>query len=149
MNDDWAYLSRSAGIDGEIKISPEEFIVEEIALDGTILELNKKIEKPDLDSGPGAGEEGKGKFTHFILQKKDWSTSSALMRLSKALRVGQKRFDYAGTKDNPDGLRIRSRKSPGPCSRAQRHADKWRMELKGKGKNGGFARKPLQDILAR
>lgn len=99
MNDDWAYLSKSAGIDGEIKISPEEFIVEEIALDGTILELNKKIEKPDLDSGPGAGEEGKGKFTHFILQKRDWSTSSALMRISKALRVGQKRFDYAGTKD--------------------------------------------------
>ncbi|MEM4272141.1 MAG: tRNA pseudouridine(13) synthase TruD [Candidatus Bilamarchaeaceae archaeon] len=95
MNDDWEYLSKSEGIGGEIKISPDEFIVEEISQDGTVMEINKKIEKPDADASSGQ----KGKFTHFILQKRDWTTSSAIKRLSKALRVGQKRFDYAGTKD--------------------------------------------------
>ncbi len=89
MNFEWSYLSSLEGIGGEIKRSPEDFKVEEIAPDGTILELYKTIEKPDS---------GK-KFTHFILQKKDWSTSSALKRIAKALRVGQKRFSYAGTKD--------------------------------------------------
>lgn len=92
MNDDWAYLSSSSGIGGEIKVSPDEFIVEEICPDGTILEIGKKIEAP-------AAAQENGKFTHFILQKKDWSTTSAIKRISKALRVGQKRFDYAGNKD--------------------------------------------------
>ncbi|MCP4647436.1 MAG: tRNA pseudouridine(13) synthase TruD [bacterium] len=89
MNFEWSYLSASEGIGGDIKRSPEDFTVEEITPDGTVLELYKTLEYPD------SGE----KYTQFILQKKDWSTSSALKRLAKALRVGQKRFSYAGTKD--------------------------------------------------
>jgi len=89
MNFEWSYLSTSPGIGGEIKRSPLDFKVEEITPDGTILELYKTIERPDSGS----------KYTHFVLQKKDWSTSSALKRISKALHVGQKRFSYAGTKD--------------------------------------------------
>jgi len=89
MNFEWSYLSASEGIGGDIKRSPEDFTVEEITPDGTVLELYKTLEYPD------SGEA----HTHFILQKKDWSTSSALKRIAKALRVGQKRFSYAGTKD--------------------------------------------------
>lgn len=89
MNFEWSYLSTSEGIGGDIKRSPEDFTVEEITPDGTVLELYKTLEYPD------SGE----KYTQFILQKKDWSTSSALKRIGKALRVGQKRFSYAGTKD--------------------------------------------------
>lgn len=90
MNLEWEYLSKSPGIGGKIKQLPGEFIVEEILPDGTVLELYTRIER--------VGEPG-GKYTHFVLQKKDWSTSSALKRIAKALRVGQKRFSYAGTKD--------------------------------------------------
>lgn len=89
MNFEWQYLSASEGIGGSIKRNPEDFTVEEIAPDGTIFELYKTIEQPD------SGKE----YTHFVLQKKDYSTSSALKRIAKALRVGQKRFSYAGTKD--------------------------------------------------
>ena len=89
MNFEWSYLSASEGIGGDIKRSPEDFTVEEITPDGTVLELYKTLEYPD------SGEA----YTQFILQKKDWSTSSALKRIAKALRVGQKRFSYAGTKD--------------------------------------------------
>ena len=84
-----SYLSKSKGIGGSIKRSPADFTVEEILPDGTILELYKHIQREDSGS----------KYTHFILQKKDWSTSSAIKRVAKALRVGQKRFGYAGTKD--------------------------------------------------
>jgi tRNA pseudouridine13 synthase len=68
---------------------PEEFVVEEITPDGTVLEVDKKIEMP---SKPG-------KFTHFVLQKRLWNTTQALHELAKALRVSQRRFDFAGTKD--------------------------------------------------
>ena len=89
MNFEWSYLSATKGIGGEIKRAPDDFKVEEIAPDGTIFELYKTIERPDSGN----------KYTQFVLQKKDWSTSSALKRIAKALRVGQKRFSYAGTKD--------------------------------------------------
>ncbi len=90
MNMNWEYLSKPEGIGGKIKQLPEEFVVEEILPDGTVLELYKQV---SIEDEPG------GKFVHFALQKKDWSTSSAIKRISKALRVGQKRFNYAGTKD--------------------------------------------------
>lgn len=89
MNFEWSFLSASEGIGGQIKSAPDDFAVEEIIPDGTVLELYKTIERPD------SGE----KYTQFVLQKKDYSTSSALKRIAKALRVGQKRFSYAGTKD--------------------------------------------------
>ncbi len=85
----WSYLSPSSGIGGEIKFEPESFLVEEIMLDGTALEKGKKVER--------AGTEGK--FTHFVVEKRDWTTAAAVKEISKRLHVGQSRFDYAGTKD--------------------------------------------------
>jgi tRNA pseudouridine13 synthase len=83
------HLSKTDGIGGTIKSMPEDFIVEEISSDGTVLELDKKSTKPDSE----------GEFVHFILQKKDWATSSAIHEIGKRLGVGKKRFSYAGTKD--------------------------------------------------
>jgi len=82
------YISPSSGIGGTIKENAEDFIVEEIMPDGKILELNKKTEK-----------EGEGEFCHFVLQKKNWTTASALKEISKRLRISQKRMSSAGTKD--------------------------------------------------
>jgi len=84
-----SFLSKSKGIGGRLKNSPEDFIVEEILEDGTILETDKKIEQ--------IGEEGK--FSHFILQKNNWATSNAIKRIAKELRISQRSFSYAGTKD--------------------------------------------------
>ena len=89
MSFQWAYLSRTPGIGGEIKFSPESFLVEEITPAGEVLEINRKTE-----------QEGEvGDYTHFVLQKRDWSTAGAIRAISKKLRIGQGRFDYAGTKD--------------------------------------------------
>jgi len=84
-----SYLSKTPGIGGRIKSRPEDFIVEEITEAGTVLEMDKQISIKDNE----------GKFTHFVLQKTDWSTSSAIHEIARRLGAGQRRFSFAGTKD--------------------------------------------------
>ena len=85
----WSYLAPSSGIGGEIKFSADSFLVEEIMPDGTVLEKGVEAKRE--------GEEGK--YSHFVVEKKDWTTAAAVKEISKRLHVGQSRFDYAGTKD--------------------------------------------------
>jgi tRNA pseudouridine13 synthase len=84
-----SYLSKSSGIGGTLKTVPEDFLVEEIAPDGTIYELMRPFSRPDEQ----------GKYVHFILQKKNWSTSSAISEIGNSLGIGHKNFNIAGTKD--------------------------------------------------
>ncbi len=84
-----SYFSRTGGIGGSIKNSPEDFIVEEIGSDRTVFEINKEIAYPDEE----------GDFTRFILQKREWTTEGAIRRIAKELGVSRKRFNYAGNKD--------------------------------------------------
>jgi tRNA pseudouridine13 synthase len=84
-----SYLSKSPGIGGTLKSGPEDFLVEEIAPDGTIYELMRQFSRPDEE----------GKYVHFILQKKNWSTSSAISEIGNSLGIGHKNFNIAGTKD--------------------------------------------------
>lgn len=89
MLSDLSHLSKSPGIGGSLKNAPQDFIVEEIGPDGTVFELDRQVAKP------GEG----GKFVHFVLQKRNWSTSSALSEIGKRLRTGSKQFNAAGMKD--------------------------------------------------
>jgi tRNA pseudouridine13 synthase len=86
---DLAYLSRTPGIGGAIKSAPEDFLVEELAPDGTIFEFDRQTAHPD-ESGP---------YLHFVLQKNNWSTSSAISEISKRLHTSQSNFNFAGSKD--------------------------------------------------
>ena len=52
------YLSKTPGIGGTIKTSPDDFLVEEISESGEVYELNK----------PFLAEDGSGQFVHFVLQ---------------------------------------------------------------------------------
>ena len=88
---DLSFLSKNPGIGGTLKNEPEDFLVEEISNGGTVLELNSQIK------GPATAQSGK--FVHFILQKKDWSTSYAVNAMAKKLHTSAKRFNYAGLKD--------------------------------------------------
>ncbi len=85
----YSYLSKTSGIGGTFKERAEDFIVEEIQADGTILEINKKI---SLDTSSA-------EFVHFILQKKNWTTADALNAIADNLHINFRRFNYAGTKD--------------------------------------------------
>ncbi len=75
--------------------TPEEFIVEEITGDGTILEAGKKqnLGKPEDEKLE------KNYFTHFILEKKNWNTMQLLNEIARRAGVNPKRFEFAGTKD--------------------------------------------------
>ncbi|MCD6227653.1 tRNA pseudouridine(13) synthase TruD [Candidatus Micrarchaeota archaeon] len=75
----------------EIKKEPEDFIVEEILPNGHVLNVDTVY----------SHDEGRkdGKFVHFIMQKRDWDTNSAIKRIARALRISHKRFNHAGTKD--------------------------------------------------
>jgi tRNA pseudouridine13 synthase len=84
-----AYLSKTSGIGGQMKLDSEDFVVEEIMTDGTVLERDAKIER----------EEGSGNFTHFVLQKKNWNTIDALRAIGDKVGCGIANFGYAGTKD--------------------------------------------------
>lgn len=69
--------------------APEEFVVEEIMPDGTVLEVDKPFKQKDEP----------GKFARFVLQKRQWNTLQALIALARELRTSRKRFNFAGTKD--------------------------------------------------
>ncbi|MDO8339672.1 MAG: tRNA pseudouridine(13) synthase TruD [Candidatus Burarchaeum sp.] len=126
MLEQLSYLSSISGVGGSLKASPERFVVEEIASDGTVLEVGRKIEK--LNGGAGSTEAGNAsgrqaaggeeagnasgmqaegragapqdtKFTHFVLQKRSWDTHGALRAIGRQLGCGIKRFSYAGMKD--------------------------------------------------
>ncbi len=88
-----AYLSHTPGIGGRIKSAPEDFIVEEVLPDGTVLEVDKRIDFPDKD----------GRFLHFVLQKRNWTTERAIKVISSGLGISHTRFSYAG---NRTGLRF-------------------------------------------
>ncbi len=84
-----AYLSRASGIGGAIKASPADFLVEEIAPDGTVFVYGRQTTRP--------GEPGP--YLHFVLQKNNWSTSSAISEIAKRLHTSQGNFNFAGSKD--------------------------------------------------
>ncbi len=88
-------LSKGKRATGTIKQSPEDFRVEEITPNGTVLELGREFTAPTL----GMAEPADGKFTVFVLQKTNWNTASALKAIAKATHRGIKSAGFAGTKD--------------------------------------------------
>ncbi|MHA2427651.1 MAG: tRNA pseudouridine(13) synthase TruD, partial [Candidatus Hermodarchaeia archaeon] len=84
------FTTSSQGIGGRLRKSPEDFIVQEIGLDGSIAPLDASDEE-FVDKS--------GKFSAFFLVKRNLDTIQAIRRLSKALGVSYKRFSYAGMKD--------------------------------------------------
>jgi len=84
------FLSKARGIGGEFSGEAEDFLVEETARDGVVLEIDKTISR--------AGEPD-GDFAHFVLQKKNWNTLQAIREIAKKLRMSHKRFGYTGNKD--------------------------------------------------
>ncbi|MCL5008498.1 MAG: tRNA pseudouridine(13) synthase TruD [Candidatus Marsarchaeota archaeon] len=89
------FLSATAGTNGTIKTTPEDFIVNEITPNGRVLELSRQYTPVEL----GEQERADSKFTRFILQKRPWDTTGALVAIAKKLGHGKKSFGYAGTKD--------------------------------------------------
>ncbi|MEM0155359.1 MAG: tRNA pseudouridine(13) synthase TruD [Thermoplasmataceae archaeon] len=73
------FVSDLPCIDGRIKDSPEDFIVEEIPVE---------MQRADP-----------GKFLILKVRLREWDTNRFLIELSRQLGVSRKRITYAGTKD--------------------------------------------------
>ena len=67
------------GLGGKIKVEPEDFRVEEIPL---------------------VRPTGRGEFAYIQIEKRETSTFDALLFLSKAAKVSERRIGYAGLKDS-------------------------------------------------
>ncbi len=87
-------------VEGNLKISAEDFIVEEITNNNTVLELDKSFSlMPYNQIQPQKDKKQDLKFCLFILQKKNWNTIQALTAIAKKLRKSFKSVGFAGTKD--------------------------------------------------
>jgi tRNA pseudouridine13 synthase len=88
------YLTKTAGIDGAIRRAVEDFVVEEVLVDGSKATETRTEQKPPL----GATTE-RQRFLLCILVKRNWDTFIAVKNLAKALNIGQERIQIAGIKD--------------------------------------------------
>lgn len=84
------YATKSPGIGGRIKQFPDDFVVEEILVDGLKAKTSPVIRQK---------VEGKGGFLICTLVKRDWDTLLAVKEVAKHLGVDSERIKVAGIKD--------------------------------------------------
>lgn len=90
------YSTESRGIGGKLKTRYEDFLVEEIASDGTLIGFKDWQERPIKESFV-AGK--KARFVTFTVQKMGISTMDVSSILSSSLKLPRNLVSYAGLKD--------------------------------------------------
>ena len=94
------YLSKLPGIGGSIKNNPEDFLVEEITTNGTVLVIDKLDSLAHFHSASTSeSKAAEKKFVHFVLQKTNWTTSAAIAKIAEKLHKSINIFNTAGMKD--------------------------------------------------
>ncbi len=88
------HLTTTAGIGGAIRRAPEDFVVEEVLVDGSQATTHETAGKAAL----GASVE-RQRFLLCVLVKRNWDTFIALRNLAKELEIEPKRVQIAGIKD--------------------------------------------------
>jgi tRNA pseudouridine13 synthase len=88
-------LSKGKRAKGKIKSSAEDFRVEEITKNGTVLKIGESYSADQLGFKPVE----EGKFSVFVMQKTNWNTAQALKMLARRFKRGIKSTGFAGTKD--------------------------------------------------
>lgn len=84
------YASESSGIGGIIRKSPDDFVVQEILVDGS---------KAHVEPGETRIPEGRGRYLVCVLVKRRWDTLLAVHAIAKQLELEQERISFAGIKD--------------------------------------------------
>ncbi len=94
------YCTDSPGLGGRLRARFEDFIVEEITPEGSVLSLgnwsNETLSEAHL-AASGAGE--RSKYVRFTLQKMGLSTLDAAGIIAAALKIPRYLVTYAGLKD--------------------------------------------------
>jgi tRNA pseudouridine13 synthase len=88
------YATKTAGVGGVIRKSVEDFVVEEVLVDGSKADIRKAAETRVL----GASE-AKQRYLLCVLVKRNWDTFITLKNIAKQLGVSQGQIHIAGIKD--------------------------------------------------
>ncbi len=88
------YATRTPGIGGAIKQSLEDFVVQEVLVDGSEATVELAKTKPPL----GATLE-KQPFLLCVMVKRNWDTLIAIKNVARELGIDQARIQIAGIKD--------------------------------------------------
>jgi tRNA pseudouridine13 synthase len=88
------YATETKGVGGVIRKSVEDFVVEEVLVDGSKAGIGKAVETRVL----GASD-AKQRYLLCVLVKRNWDTFIALKNIAKQLDVSQRQIQIAGIKD--------------------------------------------------
>lgn len=86
-----AYASQGSGIGGKIRASHDDFVVEEMLVDGSRASVNP--------SDANALSSGYGRYIMCVLIKRGWDTFAAVRAVAKSVGVEPDRVSIAGIKD--------------------------------------------------
>ncbi|MFW9805518.1 MAG: tRNA pseudouridine(13) synthase TruD, partial [Candidatus Thorarchaeota archaeon] len=90
------YSTEFSGLGGKLKDRFEDFVVEEISAEQTILTIH---DWPETIETPRKVEGESNRFLTFIVQKMGLSTMDVANILASALRISRNHVSYAGLKD--------------------------------------------------
>jgi tRNA pseudouridine13 synthase len=85
------YATQSPGVGGRIRQLLDDFVVEELLVDGSLAEVSSLVE--------GWEPAGEGRYLICVLVKRRWDTFLAVREVAQRLRINQKRIRFAGIKD--------------------------------------------------
>lgn len=85
-----AFATKTMGIGGVIKEKLEDFVVEEVLVDGSKASVNT-ASLPQVT--------GEGRYLHCFLVKRSWDTLLAIREISKQLGINSQRMQIVGLKD--------------------------------------------------
>jgi len=88
------YSTKSAGVGGVIKQSIDDFVVEEVLVDGTKANINGSV--PSSAIGSTAEKQ---RCLLCLMVKRNWDTFIAVKNVAKSLGIDQNRVQFAGIKD--------------------------------------------------
>jgi tRNA pseudouridine13 synthase len=88
------YATKTRGVGGRIKASVEDFVVEEVLVDGSKANINGVVPPSVLGSTLQ-----RQRFLLCVLIKRNWDTFIAVKNVAKSLGIDQVRVQFAGIKD--------------------------------------------------
>jgi len=88
------YATETAGVGGIIRESVDDFVVEEVLVDGSKAEIEKSVASRVLGASPS-----KQRYLLCVLVKRNWDTFVAIKNIARQLGLSQRQIHIAGIKD--------------------------------------------------
>jgi tRNA pseudouridine13 synthase len=89
-----AYATKTRGVGGAIRETVDDFVVEEVLVDGSKANVSGAVPSKVLASTPQ-----RQRFLLCVLVKRNWDTFVAVKTVAKALGIEEGRVQFAGIKD--------------------------------------------------